>query len=185
MHTSRPSRVMSDRPGAPRSRSDDRKPLKADMISLHRRYRAGCGAGNSTAINWSASPIAKIPASGGDGSRSQIFSIHLVTPSSDTGIRLDEILNSMGMRRRIVASVPHYLAIPSLIGGTDLLAHSRRELLNVFRAASELVSLPVPVPFVVPDLVFSHVWHARQDLDRGQIWLRDAVNRALNRMGAE
>ncbi len=108
-----------------------------------------------------------------------------VTPSSDTGIQLDEILNAMGMRRRIVARVPHYLAIPSLIGGTDLLAHSRRKLLNVFQAGSELVSLPVPVPFAVPDLVFSQVWHARQDLDRGQIWLRETIDRALGGMGAE
>jgi DNA-binding transcriptional LysR family regulator len=108
-----------------------------------------------------------------------------VSPSSDSGIQLDEILNAMGMRRRIVASVPHYLAIPSLIAGTDLIAHSRRKLLNVFRAASDLVLLPVPVPFAVPDLVFSQVWHARQDLDRGQIWLRETVDRALGHIGAE
>jgi DNA-binding transcriptional LysR family regulator len=102
-----------------------------------------------------------------------------VAPSSDSGVQLDDILRAMGYSRRIVASVPHYLAIPSLISGTDLIAHSRRKLLDVFRSASGLVMLPVPVPFPVPDLVFAQVWHEREDLDAGQQWLRGLVSRAL------
>jgi hypothetical protein len=39
--------------------------------------------------------------------------------------------------------------------------------------------MPVPVPFAVPELVFMQVWHARQDYDAGQIWLRGIVRRAL------
>ncbi len=103
-----------------------------------------------------------------------------VTPSSDSGIQLDEILRSMGLHRRIVASVPHYLAVPSLIEGTDLIAHSRHKLLDVFKAATDLVQMPVPVPFEVPDLVFLQVWHARKELDRAQVWLRQTVDRALH-----
>ena len=102
-----------------------------------------------------------------------------VSPSSDSGIQLDDILCAMGMKRRIVASVPHYLAIPSLISGTDLVAHSRRKLIDVFRSASNLVVMPVPVPFPVPELVFLQVWHPRADLDTSQIWLRDIVRRAI------
>ena len=102
-----------------------------------------------------------------------------VAPSSDSGIQVDDILRAMGMTRRIVASVPHYLAIPSLISGTDLVAHSRRKLIDVFRSASGLVVMPVPVPFPVPELVFMQVWHARAEFDQAQIWLRDIVRRAL------
>ncbi|MDO9442122.1 MAG: LysR family transcriptional regulator [Beijerinckiaceae bacterium] len=102
-----------------------------------------------------------------------------VAQSSDSGIQIDDILRAMGLTRRIVASVPHYLAIPSLITGTDLVAHTRRKLIEVFRSARGLVVMPVPVPFEVPDLIFMQVWHARQDYDRAQIWLRDVVRRAL------
>ncbi|MDB5508158.1 MAG: hypothetical protein JWL93_627 [Hyphomicrobiales bacterium] len=102
-----------------------------------------------------------------------------VAQSSDSGIQLDDILRAMGLSRRIVASVPHYLAIPSLISGTDLVAHSRRKLIEVFRSANRLAVMPVPVPFDVPDLVFMQVWHPRQDFDRGQIWLREIIRRAL------
>lgn len=102
-----------------------------------------------------------------------------VAASSDSGIQLDDILRSMGITRRIVASVPHYLAIPALISGTDLIAHSRRKLLDVFHSSRELVVVPIPVPFPVPDLVFEQVWHERHAIDRGQVWLRSVVTRAL------
>jgi DNA-binding transcriptional LysR family regulator len=113
-------------------------------------------------------------------SRAFLESPHVtVAPSSDSGIQLDDILRAMGVSRRIVASVPHYLAIPSLIAGTDLIAHSRRKLLKVFRSTSRLVVMPVPVAFSVPELVFMQVWHARGDLDEAQVWLRGVVRRAL------
>jgi len=102
-----------------------------------------------------------------------------VSPNSDSGIQLDDILQSMGMSRRIVTSVPHYLALPSLVAGTDLVAHSRRMLIELFRPAGRLVAMPVPVPFAVPELVFMQVWHVRQDYDAAQIWLRGVVRRAL------
>ena len=102
-----------------------------------------------------------------------------VVASSDSGIQLDDILQAMGMTRRIVASVPHYLAIPLLISGTDLVAHSRRKLIEVFRSDITLAVMPVPVPFPVPELVFMQVWHARAEFDPAQIWLRGIVRRAL------
>lgn len=112
--------------------------------------------------------------------RAYLDSPHVtVALSSDSGIQLDAILHSMGMNRRIVASVPHYLAIPSMIAGTDLIANSRRKLVNVFKSASDLVLMPIPVPFTVPELVFTQVWHARQHLDRGQIWLRETIDTAV------
>jgi DNA-binding transcriptional LysR family regulator len=108
-----------------------------------------------------------------------------VSPNSDAGIQLDDILQSMGMTRRIVTSVPHYLALPSLVAGTDLVAHSRRMLIDLFRSAGGLAMMPVPVPFTVPELVFMQVWHARQDYDAAQIWLRGIVRRALARDAAQ
>lgn len=98
-----------------------------------------------------------------------------VSPSSDSGIQLDDILRAMGFDRRIVASVPHYLAIPPLIAGTDLVAHSRRKLVDVFRSSKRLQIMPVPVPFSVPDLVFAQVWHSKHKHDRAHGWLRAVI----------
>jgi len=102
-----------------------------------------------------------------------------VAPNRDSGIQLDEILDSMGIRRRIVAAVPHYLSVPALIRGTDLVAHTRRRLLSVFRTTSDLVVFPVPLPMPVPELEFIQIWHRRHDGDPGHRWLRDLVSEAV------
>ncbi|MFN3348650.1 LysR family transcriptional regulator [Pseudorhodoplanes sp.] len=99
----------------------------------------------------------------------------------DTGIQVDEILDSMGIPRRIVVAVPHYLSIPSLIRGTDLVAHTRRRLLSVFRLTSDLVVFPVPLPMPVPELEFIQIWHKRYEGDPGHRWLRDLVLDAVRR----
>ena len=99
--------------------------------------------------------------------------------NSDSGIELDSILDSMGFQRHVSVSVPHYLAIPATIVGTDLVAHSRRKLLQMLTLGPELVAMPVPVPFPVPELVFSLVWHPRKELDAAQIWLRSIVHRSV------
>lgn len=108
--------------------------------------------------------------------KSYLESPHVtVAPNRDTGIQLDEILDSMGIPRRIVAAVPHYLSVPALIRGTDLVAHTRRRLLSVFRTTADLVVFPVPLPMKVPELEFIEIWHKRYDGDPGHRWLRDLV----------
>jgi DNA-binding transcriptional LysR family regulator len=98
---------------------------------------------------------------------------------SDSGIQLDDILKSMGLKRRIAVTVPHYLAIPAAVVGTDLVSHSRRKLLHVLRATGDLVAMPVPVPFPVPELVFSLVWHPRYQLDAAHVWLRKLISESV------
>jgi DNA-binding transcriptional LysR family regulator len=102
-----------------------------------------------------------------------------VARNLDTGIQLDRILQSMGIERRIVASVPHYLAIPAVVRGTDLVAHSRKRLINLFKTSSDLVVFPIPLPLKVPDLVFLQIWHERYHDDPGHQWLRSLVLKAL------
>jgi DNA-binding transcriptional LysR family regulator len=102
-----------------------------------------------------------------------------VAPNSDTGIQLDEIMDAMGMQRRTVVVVPHYLSVPGLIQGTDIVAHTRRRLLSVFRNTADLAVFPPPVEVPVPQLRFLQVWHVRHDQDIAHRWLRDLVLKAL------
>jgi DNA-binding transcriptional LysR family regulator len=98
-----------------------------------------------------------------------------VARDGDTGIQVDEILDSMAIPRRIAITVPHYLSVPSLIRGTDLVAHTRQRLISVFRMSSDLIVFPVPLPMKVPELEFIQVWHKRYEGDPGHRWLRDLV----------
>ncbi len=102
-----------------------------------------------------------------------------VAPNLDPGIQLDDILTAMGLMRRIVVTVPHYLAVPALIRGTDLIANTRRRLVDVLGAASGLVVFPIPFRLQVPELSFRQIWHRRYDADAGHRWLRDLVMRAV------
>jgi DNA-binding transcriptional LysR family regulator len=98
-----------------------------------------------------------------------------VAPNLDSGVQLDDIFAAMGLVRRVVATVPHYLAVPALIRGTDLIANTRRRLVDVLRTSSGLVIFPVPVRMPVPELSFRQIWHRRYDGDAGHRWLRDLI----------
>ena len=104
-----------------------------------------------------------------------------VARNRDTGIQVDEILDSMGIPRRIVVAVPHYLSVPSLIRGTDHVAHTRRRLLSVFKMSSDLTVFPVPLPMKIPELEFIQIWHKRYEGDPGHCWLRDLVLEAVRK----
>jgi DNA-binding transcriptional LysR family regulator len=105
-----------------------------------------------------------------------------VAPNLDSGVQLDDIFAAMGLTRRVVATVPHYTALPGLVRGTDLVAHTRRRLVNVLRTSANLVVFPIPAPFRVPDLSFEQLWHPRYGRDPGHRWLRDLI---LSAVGAK
>jgi len=108
--------------------------------------------------------------------KSYLSSPHVtVAPNLDSGVQLDDIFVAMGFNRRVVATVPHYIALPALIRGTDLIAHTRLRLLNVLRSSSNLVVFSIPAPIRVPELSFEQIWHARHEGDPGHRWLRDLI----------
>jgi DNA-binding transcriptional LysR family regulator len=112
--------------------------------------------------------------------KSYLESPHVtVAPNLDSGVQLDEIFTAMGFPRRIVATVPHYTAVPGLVRGTDLVAHTRRRLINVLRTAANLVVFPIPAPFRVPDLCFEQIWHPRHERDAGHRWLRQLITNSV------
>jgi DNA-binding transcriptional LysR family regulator len=106
-----------------------------------------------------------------------------VARNRDSGIQVDEILDSMGIARRIVVAVPHYLSVAALIRGTDMVALSRKRLLSIFRRSADLVVFPVPLPMKVPELEFIQIWHKRYEGDPSHRWLRELVLSAVQKAG--
>jgi DNA-binding transcriptional LysR family regulator len=102
-----------------------------------------------------------------------------VAPGRDTGIQLDEILKALGISRRIAVTVPHYMAVPFLARGTDLVAHTAERLLSALEITSDLAVFRIPLPLQVPELIFNQVWHPRYEGDPGHGWFRDLVLLAL------
>lgn len=94
------------------------------------------------------------------GVERRVWIERILTESGDAASTLDKL---------VVVTVPHYLAIPPILEGTDMLATmperlAQREALRGTLCMIDLPYEPLSVPVEV-------IWHSRSDLDTGLQWL--------------
>lgn len=94
------------------------------------------------------------------------------------GMELDELMRRIGIERRIVAVLPHYVAIPAVVVGTDLVGHVRQRLVAMSGHAERLRTFHPPVPAPIPPLRFLQLWHLRDENDAGHRWMRGMIAEA-------
>ncbi|MDR3399111.1 MAG: LysR family transcriptional regulator [Pandoraea sp.] len=82
----------------------------------------------------------------------------------------DDALALLGMSRRVVLSVPHFLFLRSALAGTDLVAMAPERLVRD-DPALQMMSPPVDVP----GFEISMYWHERVHRDPAHRWLRDCL----------
>jgi len=93
------------------------------------------------------------------------------------GTDIDRHLTSIGMHRRIALQLPHHLAIPGAIKGTDLVATVERRVLPRLRDGDDLVVFELP--FQRPSGGVLLIWHERHERDPGHRWLRELMLAAI------
>ena len=86
---------------------------------------------------------------------------------------IDSGLSSMGLVRKVVVWQPSFLAIPSIVAATDLIATVPRRL--AVHAAEALPIAVHDVPLSLPPPDISMYWHSRCQDDAGHRWLRRKV----------
>jgi DNA-binding transcriptional LysR family regulator len=69
----------------------------------------------------------------------------LVSPRGDPIGSVDEVLREAGLARRVVLTVPHFLAAPFVIGATDLVAVMAERIAQRLATASRIAIRPLPV----------------------------------------
>ena len=99
---------------------------------------------------------------------------HVVVSRGGRGGHVDEALRGAGLERRIVATVDGYSAAIALVRETDLLATVAARHTAGLRAGLHAFALP----FAVPEVMISLLWHPRLDGDPGHRWLRQCVRDA-------
>jgi DNA-binding transcriptional LysR family regulator len=99
------------------------------------------------------------------------------------GARIDQELRSLGIRRRIGLTLPSFLAIPYVVASSDYVATVPMPIARYFSAMLPLVVLKAPVK--LPAFEISMHWHERVHLDLGNVWLRQRVVRAAERMAQQ
>lgn len=84
---------------------------------------------------------------------------------------VDTLLESIGRRRRVSASVQSYALAPIVVEASDLLCTLPKHLLQRFGPSLDLFEPPV----ALRDFQLSAYWHPRNQDDPAHIWLRDRI----------
>lgn len=86
----------------------------------------------------------------------------------------DEALAPLGLRRRVVLSVPHFLFVRSVLATTDLVAMLPSRLVRDMPALRV-----VEPPVEVPGYEMAMLWHERVHRDPAHQWLREHIAGAV------
>ena len=88
---------------------------------------------------------------------------------------VDDALAQLSSTREVAASVPHFMSIPGVLAGTDLLVTVPARVASLLTSNIALCSYAHPLrlaPFVV-----SQIWHSRTENSPAHTWLRATVAR--------
>ncbi|WP_331727955.1 LysR family transcriptional regulator [Streptomyces sp. NBC_00158] len=85
--------------------------------------------------------------------------------------RIDEVLTTQGLERRVVAAGPTTAFALQLALDTDLVVTLPDAVTRTARDRLGMITLALPLP--LPDVPLYLLWHQRYDDDRAHTWLRD------------
>jgi DNA-binding transcriptional LysR family regulator len=97
----------------------------------------------------------------------------IVEPHSGIGAHFESALERQGLRRNIVVSVAHYLAVPAVIAGSDIIATVPYAAGMALAAMADLRVFSPPLRLRPADVHL--IWHARARSDLGNKWLRGII----------
>jgi DNA-binding transcriptional LysR family regulator len=89
---------------------------------------------------------------------------------------VDEALTRLGRKRRSLLTVNEFFTAAAAVHRSDLLTVLPRSFVPATGFDSELIIRPLP--FEMPPIEVSLMWHGRHDQDTGQRWLREVLKRA-------
>ena len=97
---------------------------------------------------------------------------HVIVSTDGGGFHgiTDTALAELGLARRVVLSVPHFLLLKSVLATTDLVAMLPSRLV---REPSDLRVIEAPVE--IPGFEMLMLWHERAHRDPSHQWLREHI----------
>lgn len=96
-----------------------------------------------------------------------------VTPRAGRGSPLEIVLGSARVRRQAALHLPNYLPIPAIVAQTDLLGTVPARLAATLAPVYALQT--APLPFDMPAVQISLIWHRHQQHDPAHTWLRQQL----------
>jgi DNA-binding transcriptional LysR family regulator len=129
--------------------------IEESFVGIARRGHPAFRRKRITAANWAALPHL------------------LVSPRGENSGEADEHLGKLGLKRRVVAVVPHFLAAPIIVANSDLVMLTTRRVARHFARKLDLTMFKPPIPmrgFTI-DLLTS----AARATDPALRWLRNQI----------
>lgn len=88
----------------------------------------------------------------------------------------DAALGEIGRKRRVVASVPGFMAAIELVARTSLVTLLPKRMISLAKSAG---AATFEFPLTIPEFELIAVWHERAHSDPMHIWLRDQLYREI------
>ena len=85
--------------------------------------------------------------------------------------RIDEVLASLGRKRRVRLAVPHFLLVPEIVARSDMISALPERLA---RGHAKTLRILEP-PLEIEGFTVGEIWHERNQREPAQQWLRDVL----------
>lgn len=93
-------------------------------------------------------------------------------PNSPTS-HVDTVLSKLGVKRRVMLKLPHFLSAPLIVQETDLIITMPRRIAMLFAKYNNLAILEPPIE--LGQYNYIQIWHESCHYDPRHIWLRELV----------
>jgi DNA-binding transcriptional LysR family regulator len=93
---------------------------------------------------------------------------------------LDSALAGLERIPRIAFTLPHFLALPALVGNSDLAAIVPRPLAQAFLRSGSVSMHELPYPTARMEVRL--LWHERHEADASQEWLREMLRKSTDQL---
>jgi DNA-binding transcriptional LysR family regulator len=97
----------------------------------------------------------------------------LITVTNSRMGYIDTVLEKLGVKRRILLRLPHFLSAPLIVAKTDLILTLPRRLAMLFAEFANLSLLDPPIK--LDEFSYIQVWHQRRQHEPMHIWLRELI----------
>jgi DNA-binding transcriptional LysR family regulator len=97
----------------------------------------------------------------------------LISPRGKEGSFVDECLAKLGLTRRVVVTVPHFLVAPHIVARSDLVLTLAVRVATMLADPLGLAVLKPPVELRLEGFRMSALWHERTQDDPAHRWIRE------------
>ena len=99
---------------------------------------------------------------------------HVTVALEGQGVNwIDSALAARGLHRRIVLTLPNFVAVPFVVGATDLISTLPRRLVERLAPLARVIAVPPPIPSAQVTIHLS--WHPRSATSPLHSWLRSTI----------